>query len=97
MAKLSTEDVLKLAKLSRLHLTDQEIDNFSEEIGAILTYVQQLQTVDLDKLEPTLQVTGLTNVMRDDVVIDYGPTPTELLENAPALEDGHIKVKRMLA
>lgn len=97
MAKLTHEDVLKLAKLARLHLSEQEIEQFQKEISAILGYVEQLQSVDLDDLEPTYQVTGLKNVMRPDTEVNYGATPEELLNNAPATEDGHIKVKRILA
>lgn len=97
MAKLSTEDVLKLARLARLKLTDDEVDKFADEISAILKYVEQLQSVDLSNLEPTLQVTGLTNATRKDEVMNYGPTASDLLKNAPETEDGHIRVKRMLA
>lgn len=96
MAKLSREDVLKLARLARLHITNEEIDQFAGEISAILGYVEQLQSVDVKDLPPTNQVTGLTNVMRPDEVINYGASPAELLKNAPATENGQIKVKRML-
>ena len=96
MAKLSRDDVLKLARLARLHLSDEEIAQFQEEISAILGYVEQLQQVDVEGLEPTSQVTGLKNVMRPDEVRDYGVSAEELLKNAPATQDGHIKVKRML-
>ena len=97
MAQLTREDVLKLARLARLQLTDQETERFLREISVILGYVEQLQTIDLDGIEPTSQVTGLTNVERPDVVKNYGATPSDLLDNAPATENGHIKVKRMLA
>lgn len=96
MAKLSKEDVLKLAKLARLHLTDEEVEQFTTEISAILGYVEQLQEVDLKDVEPTYQVTGLTNVMRPDEEFSYGASREELLKNAPDTEDGHFKVKRML-
>ncbi len=96
MAKLTRDDILKLARLSRLHVTEDEITRFSDEISAILQYVEQLQSVDLNGLEPTSQVTGLVNVERPDEVKDYGVTSAELLKNAPATENGHIKVKRML-
>ena len=96
MSKLSREDILKLAQLSRLQLTDDEIDQFGQEISAILHYVEQLQKVDLKGLEPTSQVTGLTNVTRPDEVKDYGYTTEQLLKNAPATHDGQFKVKRML-
>jgi aspartyl-tRNA(Asn)/glutamyl-tRNA(Gln) amidotransferase subunit C len=96
MAKLTREDVLKLAQLSRLHLTDEEIEHFTEEISTILGYVEQLQKIDVSGLEPTYQVTGLANVMRPDEEVDYEAKPADLLKNAPATEAGHIKVKRML-
>jgi aspartyl-tRNA(Asn)/glutamyl-tRNA(Gln) amidotransferase subunit C len=97
MAKLSREDILKLARLSRLQLTDEEIERYTDEIGVILTYVEQLKKIDLADIEPTHQVTGLTNVMRPDVDSGYGVDAADLLKNTPATEDGHIKVKRMLA
>jgi len=96
MAKLSREEVLKLAHLARLELSNEEVDKFSREISAILDYVEQLQKADVKGLEPTYQVTGLKNVMREDVIKDYGPGAKELLKNAPALEKGHFKVKRMI-
>jgi aspartyl-tRNA(Asn)/glutamyl-tRNA(Gln) amidotransferase subunit C len=96
MAKLTRDDILKLAQLSRLHLSDEEIEKFQKEMEAILGYVEQLQQVDAEGVEPTYQVTGLTNVMRPDEVVDYGPKPEDLLKNAPSTEDGLIKVKRML-
>jgi aspartyl-tRNA(Asn)/glutamyl-tRNA(Gln) amidotransferase subunit C len=96
MAKLSRDDVLKLARLARLHLSDAEVEQFAGEISAILGYVEQLQTVKLTDVKPTYQVTGLTNVMRADTVKDYGVSPEDLLKNAPKTEGGHIKVKRML-
>lgn len=96
MSKLTREDVLKLARLSRLELTDEEVEQFAEEISAILRHVEQLQGANLDGVEPTYQVTGLKDVTRPDEVKDYGPSHEDLLQNAPAQEDGHFKVKRMV-
>ncbi len=96
MADLSRDDVLKLARLARLDLTDEEIERYQKELTEILHYVEQLQSVDVNGLEPTNQVTGLTNVMRKDEVVDYGYAPKELLKNVPYTQDDHIKVKRMI-
>jgi aspartyl-tRNA(Asn)/glutamyl-tRNA(Gln) amidotransferase subunit C len=96
MSKLSRDDILKLAQLSRLQLSDDEVGQFEEEIGAILKYVEQLQTVDLDGLEPTYQVTGLKDVTRPDEIVDYQASPKDLLKNAPSIEKNHFKVKRMV-
>lgn len=96
MSHITREDVLKLARLSRLSLAEDEIERFAKELDAIVAYIEQLQAVDTDGLTPTDQVTGLTNVMREDELYDYGVTPKDLLKNAPATEDDHIKVKRMI-
>ena len=96
MADLTRDDILKLARLARLDLSDEEIERFPNELNAILHYVEQLQAADVSGLEPTNQVTGLTNVTRKDEVIDYGYAPKELLKNVPEVLDDHIKVKRMI-
>lgn len=96
MSNLTDEDILKLARLARLHLQPEEVARFRNEIGAILEYVKQLGDVDTAGLEPTYQVTGLQNVMRPDTIIDYGVTPEQLLKNVPATEKGHIKTRRMI-
>jgi aspartyl-tRNA(Asn)/glutamyl-tRNA(Gln) amidotransferase subunit C len=97
MAKLTRDDVLKLAQLARLKLTDAEVEEFSHEFSELLEYVEQLQSVDTESLKPTNQVNGNINVMRDDKIKSYGYEPKELLQNVPAVEDDHIKVKRMVA
>jgi len=96
MAKLSRDDVLKLARLARLELSKDEIELFQSELSEILNYVAQLQKVDTKGLKPTYQVTGLGNITRPDEIIDYGATQDQLLKNVPAVEDGLIKVKRVL-
>lgn len=96
MAELSRGDVLKLARLARIHLSEQELDEFSGELSEILEYVEKLNSVDVTGLKPTNQVTGLTNVMRADEIRDYGYEPRTLLENVPEVEQSHLKVKRMI-
>jgi len=96
MSKLTDADILKLARLSRISLNDQELPRYKKEIESILDYVKKLQSVKLTGLQPTAQVGGQKNVVRDDKIIDYGYKPKDLLKGAPATMDGHIKVKRML-
>lgn len=96
MSKLTREDVLKLARLSRLRLTDEEVAKFQDELSEILDYVEQLDKVDVSDLEPTYQVTGLKNVTRPDEPVDYEAKPDDLLKNAPAVSDHQFKVKRVL-
>jgi aspartyl-tRNA(Asn)/glutamyl-tRNA(Gln) amidotransferase subunit C len=96
MADLTRTDLLKLAQLARINVSEAEVSEFTEEINAILEYVALLQAVDVEGLEPTSQVTGLVNVTRADVIKDYGYDPAELLKNVPAVQDDQIKVKRMI-
>jgi aspartyl-tRNA(Asn)/glutamyl-tRNA(Gln) amidotransferase subunit C len=96
MAQLTREDVLKLAALARISLSDDEVTEFSSELSAILQYVEQLSSVDVSGLKPTNQVTGLINVMRDDEVIEYGYQPLDLLKNVPSVEANQLQVKRMI-
>lgn len=97
MTKLTRDDVLKLAQLARLKLSDEEVEEFTREFGEILEYVEQLQSVDTEGLSPTNQVSGNINVMREDVIKSYGYDPKDLLANVPTVEDDHLKVKRMVA
>lgn len=96
MTTLTREDVLKLARLSRLSLTPEEVDEFLAELTEVLQYVEQLGDVDVEDLQPTTQVTGLQNVFREDQVVDYGVSHEKLLALAPKTQDGQIKVKRMI-
>lgn len=96
MAKLSRDDVLKLAQLAKLKLSDEEIEEFTKELSDLLVYVEKLQAVDVDGLEPTNQVNGLVNITRQDEIRDYGYQPLDLLNNVSSVEDNQIKAKRMV-
>lgn len=87
---------MKLARLARLKLSESEAAEFQKEISEILRYIEQLQQADIRGLKPTTQVTGLTNIMREDEVVDYGVSAEDLLREVPHKQNGHIKVRRMI-
>lgn len=95
MAKITDEDILKLAHLSKISISDEQVHKFRDEIQSIVEYVEQLAAVDVSGLSPTDQVTGLVNVMREDEERPY-VSPEGLLKNVPATEQNLIKVKRVL-
>lgn len=95
MTKITTADVMRVAALSRLGITDAEASEFATEIEAIVGFVEELKAVDVEGVLPTDQVTGLTDVMRDDVVKPASQSRDELLANAPSTRDGYIVVKRV--
>lgn len=96
MAKITRDDVLHLARLSNLELGTEEIEKLQTDLGNILGYVQQLQELNTDGVEPTYQVTGLSNVWRDDEVIDYGVSREDLLALAPESHNHQVKVAKVL-
>lgn len=96
MAKLSITDIDKVARLSRIDLQDQEKDQLTTEVSDILAFVDTIQSADTDGIEPTAQVTGLQDVLRDDVVKKCSIESAVLLQNVPELEDGYIKVPKVL-
>lgn len=96
MSKLTREQVLKLAELSKLTLTENEIISFQKELSDILGYVEQLESVDVSGLRPAYQVSGLQSVYRNDDIKAYEADPAAMVKNAPADEDGYVKVGRMI-
>lgn len=92
---LSREQVLHIAELARLKLTDEETDLFVEQLSAILAYAEQLNDLDTDAIPPTAQVLTLRNVLRDDTVQPC-LTPEEALANAPGRQDDYFKVRAIL-
>lgn len=93
---VSTDDMFKLAQLAGLEITEDEAELYTAEIEKIIDYINQLDEVDTTGLEPTYQVTGLSNVMRDDVVIDDGVTAERLLGATAEIEAHMIKVPKVL-
>lgn len=96
MADITKDTVIKLAKLSSIGLNDQEIEAMTKELGSIVGFVEQLQSVDVEGVDPTFQVTGLQDAFRPDEVKPVTVSREELLMNAPAQQDGYIKVPRVL-
>lgn len=95
--KLTREEIEHVAKLARLELTENEIIKYGEQLSCVLSYIDQLKEVDTQGVEPTAQVTGLQNSWRSDDVEDWDDAERQAaLKLAPDLEDGQLKVRRIL-
>ncbi len=70
MSTITADQVRHIAKLARLSVSEGDLEKYAGELSAILNYVDVLTKVDTSGVEPTAQVTGLTNVTRSDVVRD---------------------------
>lgn len=92
---ITETDVKKLASLSRMKLTDQEITQFTKEIDSILGYVEQIKEVSSDAIRSRLP--EHRNVLREDVAdTNVNPDPVEVVNCAPSTQDGLVKVKKIL-
>ncbi len=89
---MNKSDVQKIATLARLELSDEELKKYADQLSQILGYVDKLKEVDTEDVEITAQVTGLTNVFREDIV-EPCTIVDALLEQAPEVVDGGVKVK----
>lgn len=96
MTKVSRDDVLRLAQLSSLQLANDEIDSLANDITNILRYVEQLNELDTEAVEPTYQVTGLENIWREDIVDTGNVSREALIALAPESKDNQIKVPKVL-
>ena len=88
---ISKEDILKLARLSRLVVNDAEATRLLQDLNSILGYVARLEQVDVSKVEPMSHVHGSTNVYREDVVEPSLPSQS-VMDMAPDHSGRFIRV-----
>ena len=93
--KISREEVLHIALLARLGLTEEEVDRLSEQLSNILENFEILQQVDTTNVPPTAQSIALQNVVSDDAMAPSLP-PNEVLANAPQKEGDFFRVRAVL-
>ncbi len=93
---ITRDTVHHVAKLARLELSEAEETQLTEQLGAILGYVEQLAAVDTAGVEPTAHALPLANVLRSDAARP-SLSQQEVLQNAPAAEAGMFRVPRILS
>jgi aspartyl-tRNA(Asn)/glutamyl-tRNA(Gln) amidotransferase subunit C len=65
---ISPAEIAKIAELARLELTAEEMEKYARELSDILDFFEQLKEVDTTNVKPTAQITGLTNILREDLI-----------------------------
>ncbi|MDP3763605.1 MAG: Asp-tRNA(Asn)/Glu-tRNA(Gln) amidotransferase subunit GatC [bacterium] len=107
---LTKKDVQKIAQLARIRLTEKEEGKMAKDLGAILGYIEKLNSVNTDGVEPMGQVTGLENILRPDDPSFAPPSPqatdgqskatedaSKLINQFPQRKDNHLKVKEVFS
>ncbi|MEN9643818.1 MAG: aspartyl/glutamyl-tRNA(Asn/Gln) amidotransferase subunit [Actinomycetota bacterium] len=89
--RISAADVAKVARLSRLDVTAEELDRMTVQLDGMLEHFADIDALDLAAVEPMTQPYPLVNVLRPDVV-QPGLDRDEVLAAAPATEDGRFRV-----
>lgn len=95
MANITIEQVKHVAHLARLALTDEEAEQMTKDLAAIIQYAEQLNELDTENIEPTTHVIDMKNVMRKDEPKEW-ITQEEALKNAPDHKDGLFRVPAIL-
>ena len=93
--KIDEAQVRKVAKLSRLELTDAEVDEFTGQLSAILDYVEKMNELDTTGVEPLAHCLPINNVFREDSVKESLGTE-KALANAPQRDEDFFKVPKIL-
>ncbi|GBE04195.1 glutamyl-tRNA(Gln) amidotransferase subunit C [bacterium BMS3Abin09] len=84
-----------VALLARLELNDEEKQLFSKQVGSIIEYVDKLNELDIDDVEPTAHVLPIKNVFREDELRSSLPRE-KALQNAPRKNDGFYRVPKII-
>jgi len=92
MPKINIDQIEHIAKLSKLELTEDEKELYAGQLSSVLEYFEQLNEVNTENVEPTANVTGLSNVWRDDEIEESGIKHDEIAKNAPEFKDGNFVV-----
>ncbi|WP_375209261.1 Asp-tRNA(Asn)/Glu-tRNA(Gln) amidotransferase subunit GatC [Hyphomonas jannaschiana] len=90
---VTKDDVRKVARLSRIAVDEAHLQELAGELNGILGWIDQLNEVDIDGVEPMTSVVETKLPMREDVVTD-GNIPDQVLANAPRTEDGFFVVPK---
>ncbi len=93
--KISKDDVIKVSELARLEVKEEELDKFTEQLGNILEYIEQLNELDTNNVEPTSHVLNIATPLRKDKVVEW-LNIEEVLQNAPETEDDFFVVPQVI-
>ena len=93
--KFDKSSLLKLGKLSKIKIDDDKLSSLSKDLGSILNFIDRLQSIDTEEVDPTSNSLNQSLVMRDDIAIDKN-SANEILENAPEKELDFFSVPKVI-
>ncbi len=93
--KIDKNTINKIARLSRIKLNDKESEDYIKDLNSILEWVEQLNEVNTDNIEPLSNISSSVLPKRDDISIDSNSSK-EILENAPDKLEGFLVVPKVV-
>jgi aspartyl-tRNA(Asn)/glutamyl-tRNA(Gln) amidotransferase subunit C len=93
---ISRAEILSLANISKISLSETEIANFTTDLENIINHVSQLNELNTKGVNPTTEVHGLQNIWRSDEITPPAASPEDLLSLAAETKDRQIKVPKVL-
>lgn len=92
---ITIDDVRHVAKLARLHMTSEELEKFTRQLGGILHYVNKISELDVSGVEPMAHALPISNVLREDVAEEAMPLE-KVLTNAPERDGDFFAVPKVI-
>ncbi len=92
---VTKKDVEKIAELARLKFSEEELENFTPQMNEILSYMDKLNELDTENVNPLSHPVEQTNVFREDELKPSIPTE-DALKNAPSKDEHHFKVPKVI-
>jgi len=90
-------DILRVAHLARLELSEAEAAEYGSQLGQILDYIEQIKGLDVSGIEPTAHATAVFDIYREDQVSpERVLTQNEALQNAPAVAHNQVKMPKVI-
>ncbi len=95
MADIKKEEIVHMAKLAMLNLSDSEIENYTKDMQEILAYAEMINHIDTSNIEETIGVVEQQNIFRKDEVVLF-ETREDLLQNAPSQDEGMFRIPKVI-
>ena len=95
MAEITKKEIVHIAQLAMLNLSEKEIENYTKDMQEILAYAEIINKIDTSETDETIGATEQKNVFRKDEVIEF-QTREDLLQNAPSQEEGMFQIPKVM-
>lgn len=95
MTDINKDEIIHIAKLAMLNLSDKEIDSYTKNMQEILNYAEIINKIDTSNIDETIGVAEQKNIFRKDEIVEF-KTRDDLLQNAPSQDEGMFQIPKVI-